>query len=135
GRSRRSAGASPRDAPPAAGIRRSRTDERAWRSNMVRFRSRPISEHEEAPVADDGRLEELVAEAKARGEGRSEKASYVVSVGAEREARVSAAQLAEIVSLVQSQGDRLVGSEICHLARPTPRTLLGKGQAREIAAR
>ena len=45
------------------------------------------------------------------------------------------AQLAEILSLVENQGDRVVGCEICHLLRHNPRTLIGKGVAEEVAAR
>lgn len=103
---------------------------------MVRFISKPIFEHEEVPLADDGRFEDIVATTNAKVDGgSSENASYVVSVGAERDPRVRSAQLSEIVSLVQSQGDRVVGQEVCFLASPNPRTLLGKGVAQNIAAR
>jgi GTP-binding protein HflX len=48
---------------------------------------------------------------------------------------VRAAQLAEIVSPVQSQGGQVVGQEIYHLSEPNPRTLLGTGTAQAIADR
>jgi GTP-binding protein HflX len=107
---------------------------------MGKFSSRAISEHAEVPLADEGRWEEIVEHWRARGSspvaaGAEGKASYVVSVGALRDPRARAAQLAEIVSLVRSQGDRVVGQEICQLAEPNPRTLLGKGMAEEVAAR
>ncbi len=103
---------------------------------MVWFRSKPISEHEEVPLADDGRFEDIVTSAEANVlRATTENASYVVSVGSERDPRARSAQLTEIVRLVESQDDRLVGQEICHLASPNPRTLLGKGAAQEIAAR
>lgn len=108
---------------------------------MARFSSRAIAEHTEVPLADEGRLEEIVAhwrerEARApRPEDGAGNADYVVSVGPERDPWVREAQLAEIVSLVQSQGDRVVGEEIRHLPSPNPRTLVGTGAAREIAAR
>jgi len=107
---------------------------------MVTFSSKAISEHGEVPLADEGRWETIVEHWQARGrspaEGGAEgNRSYVVSVGPLRDARARSAQLAEIVALVRSQGDRIVGQEICHLTEPNPRTLLGKGTAEEVAAR
>ncbi len=107
---------------------------------MVKFSSKAISEHAEVPLADEGRWEEIVEhwserQASPVADGTQESASYVVSVGPGRDPLVRAAQLAEIVALVQSQGGRVVGSEICHLFEPNPRTLLGKGMAEELAAR
>jgi GTPase len=107
---------------------------------MFKFSSKPIQEHAEAPLADDGRWEKLVARWQERqtpaepvdGEGV---AAYVVSVGAELDPGVRDAQLAEITSLVRHQGDRVVGQEIRHLSAPNPRTFLGKGTAKEIALR
>src|SRR5258706_1734777 len=101
------------------------------------FSSKAISEHAEVPLADDGKLEAIVAHwterqaAVTEGESRC----YVVSVGAERDPQVRDAQMNEIVALVQSQGGLVVGTEICHVVEPNPRTLLGKGTAEEIAAR
>lgn len=60
---------------------------------------------------------------------------YVASVGAEGEPVARAAQLAEILALVESQGAKVVGHEICHLSSPHPRTLLGKGLAQDVATR
>lgn len=112
-----------------------------WSHFMLRFTSKAIPEHAEAPLADEGRLESIVAHWKER-EARAPHAGdgagnddYVVSVGSVRDPQVREAQLAEIVSLVQNQGDRLVGQEIIHLPAPNPRTLLGKGTAQDIAAR
>ncbi len=108
---------------------------------MLKFSSKPVAEHAEVPLADEGRLEEIVAHWSTRGAAAAldadatGKPCYVASVGAERDTRARDAQLAEIVSLVESQGDRVVGREICHLAAPNPRTLLGRGAAEEIAAR
>jgi GTPase len=107
---------------------------------MVKFSSKPISEHVEVPLADEGRHSRLVsywqerqAELPARPDEGS--ACYVVSVGPTRDEKVRSAQLAEIVALVQSQGGHVVGQEVCYLAAPNPRTLLGKGTAQAIAAR
>jgi GTPase len=110
--------------------------------NMPRFSSKALSEHAEVPLADDGALEAMVAhfqeshgsERVVRSAGGND--AYVVSVARDaRDPRARAAQLAEIVSLVASQGDRLVGSEMQTLTAPDPRALFGKGSAREIAAR
>lgn len=107
---------------------------------MVKLSSKAIVEHGEVPLADEGQWEAIVEHWRARGRApaadRAEgNARYVASVGPLRDPLVRAAQLAEIVSLVQSQGDRVVGEEVCHLAEPNPRTLLGKGAAEEMAAR
>ncbi len=107
---------------------------------MLKFSSKAISEHAEVPLADEGRLEKLVLHWSERGakhavDAARDSASYVVSVGAERDPLVRAAQLAEIVALVESQGGHVVGQEICHLADPDPRTLLGKGTAEDMASR
>jgi GTP-binding protein HflX len=98
---------------------------------MMKFSSKPIAEHDEVPLADDGRFEDLVDHWRSRRppslvHGAEESVCYVVSVGASREPHARAAQLAEIVALVRSQGGRVAGQEICHLSDPNPRTLLGK---------
>ncbi len=107
---------------------------------MVEFCSKPISEHAEVPLADEGRWETIVEDWQARGRSKGADSvdgndSYVVSVGPNRDPLARSAQLAEIVNLVESQGDRVVGQEICYLHEPNPRTLLGKGTAEAIAAR
>lgn len=107
---------------------------------MLKFNSKPVSEHSEVPLADEGEFEKLVEHWSARTAtreslDRDSSACYVVSIGSDRDPIARAAQLAEIVALVQHQGGRIVGQELCHLARPNPRTLLGKGSARAIAER
>jgi len=106
---------------------------------MLKFNSRPVSEHSEVPLADDGQLEKLIEHWRVReaADVASEHGSacYVVSIGAERDPSARAAQLAEIVALVQHQGGRVVGKELCHLGRPNARTLLGTGTAQALADR
>ena len=107
---------------------------------MVKFSSKSISEHAEVPLADEGQWETIVEHWQARGRSPAESgaeggACYVASVGDGRDPLARAAQLAEIVSLVESQGGRVVGREVIHLAEPSPRTLLGKGTAEDVAAR
>jgi GTP-binding protein HflX len=107
---------------------------------MLKFNSKPVSEHCEVPLADGGELEKLVEQWSERDGSSAEldrdtSACYVVSIGAERDPIARAAQLGEIVALVEHQGGRIVGQELCHLTRPNPRTLLGKGTAEAIAQR
>ena len=101
----------------------------------MKFFSQPISEHDEVPVADDGRLDQLIEEWSEPGENESGRGPvYVLSVGEERDPRIREAQLAEIVALVEAQGDQVAGREIYHLTRVRARTLLGKGTARAVAS-
>ena len=109
---------------------------------MPRFSSKLISQDAEVPLADDGDLESIVAhfrgrhanERVVRSSGQND--AYVVSVARDaRNPSARAAQLAEIVNLVENRGDRVVGREMQTLGEPDPRALFGKGSAREIAAR
>jgi GTP-binding protein HflX len=112
----------------------------------MKFFSKPLDEHAEVPPADDGRWEAIVAhwtrrEAPQRGADPSGNTCYVLSVHRRGERGHPPAQLAEITSLVQSQGDRVVGSEVHELHRPDPRTLIRSGvagrlgnQARDLGA-
>lgn len=106
---------------------------------MLKFSSKPLAEDEEVPLADDGQLERLIEHWQGRAPqtdvASDQIACYVISVGAERDPQVRASQLAEILALVKSQGGHVVGEEICYLAEPNPRTLLGKGAAQAIADR
>ena len=106
----------------------------------MQFSSLPIPEHQEVPLADDGRWEALIEQWTPQDKvdhdlHGTEKAVYVLSVGRERDPRIRQAQLAEIVGLVQAQGDRVVGQEIYILNKPNARTFLGKGTSRAVAQR
>ena len=59
-------------------------------------------------------------------------ACYVLSVQRRGDAGAPHAQLAEIASLVRTQGDRVVGAELHELHRPDPRTLIRSGIAERI---
>jgi GTPase len=104
----------------------------------MKFHSLPLEEHAEVPLADAGRLEDLVShwtrdDAAARPAGRN--ACYVVSVQRRTGGAGSDARLDEMVGLVETQGDRVVGREICWLERPDPRTLIRGGVAQRLAER
>lgn len=99
----------------------------------MKFRSSPIEEHEEVPLADGGRLEDRIAEwsereALLRPVRKDVNRCYVVSVSR----RGLANNLAEILGLVDAQGDSVVGHEEHELVRPDPRTLLRSGVAERI---
>ena len=93
---------------------------------MPTFSSKPIAEHAEAPLADDGRWEDIVNHWNDRKGGNATaheaSRSYIVSVGACRDPLARAAQLAEIVALVKSQGGNVLGDEICFLTRSAQAT-------------
>lgn len=103
----------------------------------MRCNSKPIVEHPEVPVADEGRLEELVNSWEQRKplpktQNAENIKSYIVSLGSGEDL---SGQLAEIMSLVRTQGNQIVGHETVKLLKPNPRTLIGTGKAQEIAAR
>jgi len=105
----------------------------------LKFTSRPIEEHSEVPLADDGRWEEIVAQWQRREPGQTASgpepnACYVVAVTIGRRP-TNDARLEEIVSLVLAQGDHVVGREHHAIARPNPRMLLGVGNAGTLGER
>ena len=104
----------------------------------MKFHSKPLEEHAEVPLADDGRWEAIVAhwtrrEAPQRGAAPSGNACFVLSVHRNGDRGDPSAQLAEMTSLVQTQGDRVVGTEVHELHHPDPRTLIRSGVAERIA--
>ncbi|MBN9414118.1 GTPase HflX [bacterium SCN 62-11] len=101
----------------------------------MRFSSQPVAEHSEVPLADGGEWERLVDPGVLHHQPDNGHAVYVLSVGRERDPLIRQAQLMEICELVRAQGDTIVGQEMRTLTRAHPRTLLGKGTCREVAAR
>lgn len=108
---------------------------------FMKFHSKPVVEHDEVPLADDGRWEEIVdywtkreaAPSLPQIDGPSK--CYIVSVGSTRDTLIRQAQLAEIMNLASSLNYQIVGHEICYLTKPNPKTLLGKGTSEELAGR
>jgi GTP-binding protein HflX len=103
----------------------------------MKFHSKPIEEHAEVPLADDGHWEAIVAhwtgrEVPRRGPTRGSNACFVLSIHRPGDPGQPTAQLAELTSLVQSQGDRVIGSEVHELQRPDPRTLIRSGVAARV---
>jgi GTP-binding protein HflX len=103
----------------------------------MKFFSKPVEEHTEVPLADDGRWEAIVAhwtrrEAPQRGPAPKGNRCYVLAVHRSGDRGEPSAQLAEITSLVESQGDHVVGADVHELHRPDPRTLIRSGVAARI---
>jgi GTPase len=103
----------------------------------MKFYSKPIQEHEEVPKANDGRFEELMQHWEHRTTHTSKHNldcdyCYIVSIGSDNKL---SGQLSEIMSLVETQGDKIVGKETVKLLKPNPKTLLSKGKAKETASR
>lgn len=98
---------------------------------VLKFTSRSIEEHAEAPKPDDGRLEDIVAHWGARHEvvphDTEGNRCFVVSVCVGDEAANADRKLAEIRGLVTAVGDAIVGSRKHRLAKPEPRTFVGPG--------
>lgn len=106
----------------------------------MKFQSKPIEEHQEVPLADEGQWEALVARWAERHKGPTapqtgQNRCYVVSVGAFVDETQREAQLAEILGLVRAQGDVVVGHETLRRARPDPKTYLGRGASSSAATR
>ncbi len=106
----------------------------------MKFSSKPLLEHQEVPLADNGRLEDLVAHWKLRETPRKKTLGgvnfcYVVSLTLESDSQQPGARLDEILALVKAQGDEVVGHEALHVRRVDPRTLLGRGSCEDIARR
>jgi GTPase len=103
----------------------------------LKLHSQPIDEHGEAPLADDGKLEEIVAQFDRRKESAARpggtNACYVVCIG--RDALTRDAEVAEILGLVHAQGDEVVGHEVYQPRQLNARTLIGRGACEAIAGR
>ncbi len=104
----------------------------------MRFHSKSVEEHAEVPLADDGRWEQLVNHWQHRSPHTTTNGTnrcYVLSVLRPDDGDVEQGRLAEILGLVDAQGDLVVGSEAYVLYDPDARTLIRKGVALRIAER
>lgn len=103
----------------------------------MKFTSQPITEHDEVPLADEGRFEALVEQFQQRAPRLADTSGasrcYLLSIHDTSEPHVQAAQLRELAGLVEAQGDTVVGSESYHLRKKDPRTFIGAGVAERVA--
>ncbi len=109
------------------------------KDKQMKFKSKPIEEHLEVPLPDDGRWEEIVAHWARRDGSRAttnneNNLCYVVAV-ALRDELEPRGSLAELMSLVRTQGDAIVGHETHRVSKPNPRLLVGVGTAKDIGQR
>jgi GTPase len=105
----------------------------------MKFSSKPVSEHAEVPLADDGRFEQLIEQWQRRAPQVATSAvgpnrCYLLSIHDVRDVVVQNAQLAELTALAQAQGDVVVGSLKQVLNKRDPRTYIGSGVAQRVAA-
>jgi GTP-binding protein HflX len=104
----------------------------------MRFHSKPIEEHDEVPLADEGRLDRLIDSWPERRPAPSAlpdgNACYVLSVHRRADAGSAQAQLKEMLGLVAAQGDRVVGMQTHLLTKPDARTLIRSGVAERVGA-
>ncbi len=102
----------------------------------MKFYSKPVVENADVPVADDGQLENLINSWEQRKIHPEKDMSennrcYVISLV---DGSGPSGQLSEIMSLVRTQGDTIAGHEIVRQLKLNPRTLIGTGKLKEIAA-
>lgn len=105
----------------------------------MKLHSQPIDEHNEVPLADEGRLEEIIdgfaGREKSGRRPAGKNACYVVCIDSQKEELIRHAELAEILGLVRAQGDDVVGHEVHRPREVNARTLIGRGACEAIAER
>lgn len=112
----------------------------------MKFQSKPIAEHSEVPLADDGRLEDVIThwqqqsckKAQSNNENSyqnsSGKSCYTITLMSPGDIHPEGKE-SEILGLIKALGDHIVGHEVYHLKKPHPKTLIGRGAIEEIARR
>lgn len=106
----------------------------------MKFNSKPVVEHKEVPVADEGKLEEVIGQWQTKQHldndaNKVKNQSYVVSVSEKNSTENKAAKLAEISGLVRAQGDNITGRESVVCNQINPKTFIGLGLLENIAKR
>jgi len=105
----------------------------------MKVQSRPVGEHAEVPLSDDGRWEEVVRSGLERtamqgSHARSSCPCYVVSISSSKDRIAAESQQLELCGLVEAQGDAVCGTETIVSSRRDPRTWISCGVAERIAA-
>lgn len=102
----------------------------------MKFHSTPVEEHKEVPLADEGKLEEIIGQwqkPKHNNDNETQNRSYVVSVCEKKSKENRTAKLAEIIGLVRAQGDEITGQESVVCNQINPKTFIGLGLLESIA--
>lgn len=103
----------------------------------MKFSSKPVAQHQDAPLSDNGKLEAVIASWQAPRLGINQQSeqgniSYVVCLTMDGESR-SQGKPAEILGLLDTLNEPVCGHQSIHLHQPNPKTLLGSGKLNEIA--
>ena len=103
----------------------------------MKFHSKPIAEHNEVPLADEGRLETILdlwegTNNRTPTTSKPGNRCFVVSVINRGETHTQG-KLNEILGLVETLGDHVCGHKVYSLQKPNPKTLLGNGVLADIA--
>ncbi|WP_444995369.1 GTPase HflX [Aliikangiella sp. IMCC44359] len=102
----------------------------------MKFKSSPVEAHREVPLADNGQLERVIDVWKKQDHHRASSVNknqcYILSIVTESTANKNN-KLSEILGLVSSLGDDVVGQQTYQLKRANPKTLVGQGVLVEVA--
>jgi len=106
--------------------------------SKMKFNSKPVVEHKEVPLADEGKFEEVIDQWQSKiqhvsNTSETQNLSYVVSVTDKNSTENKAAKLAEILGLVKAQGDHITGQESVVYSQINPKTFIGLGLLENIA--
>ena len=106
--------------------------------SKMKFNSKPVVEHKEVPLADEGKFEEVIDQWQSKihhvsNSSETQNLSYVVSVTDKNSTENKAAKLAEILGLVKAQGDHITGQESVVFSQINPKTFIGLGLLENIA--
>jgi GTPase len=108
----------------------------------MKFTSQSIAEHKDVPLADEGRLEEVLSlfnkDSDHVGSGNTGlkngiNKSYVVSLSNKQSNENRVAKRDEILGLVLAQGDEVVGHEMLAFDTIVPKTFIGSGTLLAVA--
>ena len=117
----------------------------------MKFSSKLVAEHLEVPLADEGRFEQIIESwqdarlntyVDTRGEVEQGNVCYVVCLASEHLASEYLnrekggnlnGKMAEILGLLSTLGEPVVGQQQYYLHQPNPKTLLGSGKLQQVA--
>lgn len=107
----------------------------------MKFSSKSVAEHQEVPLADEGQFEAIVeswqnarlnTRTDTRGEVEQGNISYVLCIATDPNTNLNG-KMAEILGLLSTLGEVVVGQQKYSLNQPNPKTLLGSGKLQQVA--